>query len=113
MKQPGREWIRIPVAGKPLNPPSVPCPSIPAAPPLQKNPPIRQTAAAEDGIADLVHRLAAVSETTARVHKTFLQKSSEMTRAFGESLRLQSRLFEAAGLPAADSPGLPGMVPPP
>jgi acyl transferase domain-containing protein/3-hydroxymyristoyl/3-hydroxydecanoyl-(acyl carrier protein) dehydratase len=106
------EATRIPVAGRTLVLPPAPLPPV-AAPP---SPPIAIPVRPPDDPAVAVacmQRLAAVSETTARVHRSFLEKTSEMTRAFAESVQLHSRLLEPAGIPATERTRPPEPVPPP
>ena len=106
------EGTRIPVAGRTLVLPPAPLPpvAVPPSPPIvfPVQPPDDQGLAVE-----CMQRLAAVSETTARVHRSFLEKTSEMTRAFAESVQLHSRLLETAGIPATERtrPPVPILAP--
>ncbi len=107
-----KEWIRIPVAGKKLILPPAPRPETPAPTFLQTLFP-GQPPANKGVVAECMHRLATVSETTARVHQAFLEKTTAMTRALAESVQLHRRLLETAGLQAADSPFAAAPVPAP
>jgi 3-hydroxymyristoyl/3-hydroxydecanoyl-(acyl carrier protein) dehydratase len=102
----------IRVAGKKLVLPPAPLPPAAAPPSPPTDFPVKPPG--DQGLAvECMQRLAAVSETTARVHRSFLEKTSEMTRAFAESVQLQSRLLETAGIPAADRTRPPEPIPPP
>jgi acyl transferase domain-containing protein/3-hydroxymyristoyl/3-hydroxydecanoyl-(acyl carrier protein) dehydratase len=88
----GKNWIHIPVAGPGLVLPTAPLPAGPAsrhpAPPAPS-----RSDENESALSDVLHRLTAVSESTARAHRAFLETSSEMTRALVESVQIHSRLI--------------------
>jgi acyl transferase domain-containing protein/3-hydroxymyristoyl/3-hydroxydecanoyl-(acyl carrier protein) dehydratase len=107
-----QERTRIPVAGKALVLPPPPRPSADGQSPLQGSPPGRSAQSA-DVLADCMQRLAEVSAATARAHQAFLQKSAEMTRAFAETLELQSRLLTTAGIRSLPSTSGPAPDVPP
>jgi acyl transferase domain-containing protein/3-hydroxymyristoyl/3-hydroxydecanoyl-(acyl carrier protein) dehydratase len=96
-----REVTRIPVAGKKLVLPPAPLPLVPALPSSPIGSPVQPSA--DQAVAlECLQRLATVSETTARVHRSFLEKTSAITRAFAESVQLHSRLLETAATQGAD-----------
>jgi acyl transferase domain-containing protein/3-hydroxymyristoyl/3-hydroxydecanoyl-(acyl carrier protein) dehydratase len=105
-----KERTSIPVAGRRLILPPASRPAVPGPVPSQTLS-AAQSPAAIGAFADCMHRLATVSETTARVHRSFLEKTTAMTRAYAESVQLHARLIGSAGIQAGD-PAEPAAQPP-
>jgi 3-hydroxymyristoyl/3-hydroxydecanoyl-(acyl carrier protein) dehydratase/3-oxoacyl-(acyl-carrier-protein) synthase len=107
-----RKRVRIPVAGRALIFPPPPIPT-PPGPDRRTTPADEPHAADEETAADLLRRLSAVSEATAGAHRRFLEKSTEMTRAYAEAFELQRRLLAYAGRRKGDAAPAPAAIRPP
>jgi 3-hydroxymyristoyl/3-hydroxydecanoyl-(acyl carrier protein) dehydratase len=110
--QPPAEKIRIPIAGARFILPPPPLPAV-LEPAPSKVPFSDQLTEEQSVAAECMQRLTAVSEATARAHRVFLEKTAAMTRAFAESVQLQSRLIEAVSTETTDHPSARAPIPPP